>query len=602
MQAVILAAGRGSRLRPITDKIPKALVEVNGKPFIINQLEALSKHKEMTEVIIVVGFKKNLIKERIGDSFKEMKITYIDNDIWDKTNNIYSFWMVKDFIKEDFILLESDIFFEHKLLDYVFKNRGKNIVFLSKYETYMSGTVVEIDNETERIKQLIPSSSQDINFDYTNKYKTINVYSFTRAFFKKHLAPILDLYVKTHKQDYWELVLGVLVYLNIPNIYAYIVSNIKWCEADDENDLDKVNYMFMNKKQKFKYISKLHGGYWRYDIIDFCFLTNPYFPCKQLEAKLSYELPVLIKNYSSSQHIICKLLSRWYNDSEFNENNLIVNNGASELIRILNRYFVKKITIPVPTFNEYEDLRSNQINYLQLSEDANFRLNPDEFIASVKSSKSNFALIINPNNPTATLTPKKDIVKILDKLKMLNGIIVDESFIQFTGDRKSNSVQALINKYPNLIVIRSIGKEYGCLGLRLGYMLSSNQKFIDSVKSYLPIWNVNSIAERFIELFPRYRNEFDESIKRIIKNRESFYDELKKVKFLKVFPSSANFFLTKIVGDIDGNNLCERVFEENMLIKNCSNKTALNDKFLRIAVRTSKENSKLVSILKALEK
>ncbi|MHA1293073.1 MAG: phosphocholine cytidylyltransferase family protein [Promethearchaeota archaeon] len=137
MQAIILAAGRGVRLSPITDKIPKCLVEINGIPFLINTLDALSTHKEINEVIIVIGYKKEMIKSLIGNSYKGLKIKYVENDIWDKTNNIYSLWMASDLIKEDLILLEGDVFFEHKILDPIFNEKEKNIVLVATYESFM---------------------------------------------------------------------------------------------------------------------------------------------------------------------------------------------------------------------------------------------------------------------------------------------------------------------------------------------------------------------------------------------------------------------------------------------------------------------------------
>jgi histidinol-phosphate/aromatic aminotransferase/cobyric acid decarboxylase-like protein/GTP:adenosylcobinamide-phosphate guanylyltransferase len=605
VQAVILAAGRGLRLMPITDEIPKSLVEVNDTPFIINELEALSEHKEIEEVIVVVGYKKELIKERVGDKYNGMKITYIENDEWNKTNNIYSFWMARRYIKEDFILLEADLFFEHRLLNSLFENRGKNIVLLSKYKPYMSGTVIEINEKSKAIKRLIPASDQDINFDHSDKYKTINAYSFTYNFFKTHLEPNLNLYAKTHKQSYWELILGVLVYLNTPNIYPHVVDDsIKWYEIDDENDLEEANYMFADEKEKIKQISNLYGGYWRYDFLDFCFLFNLYFPPEHFYSKLSNELPQLIGNYSSIQSKISRLLSRWYYDDGFNENNIIVGNGASEFIRILNRHLIKKITIPVPTFNEYEDMNKKRINYYVLNEREGFSLDADEFIKSVNDSDSNFAVVINPNNPTSALTERQEIVKILKNLKHLDGIIVDESFIDFTGDREGYSVQPLVNKYSNLIVLRSLSKEFGVPGLRIGYLVSSNKNIKKKIKKHLPIWNINSVAERFIELFPKYAEEYRQSIGRIIAERDSFYKKLKDIKMLKVFRPYANFIFCKILNDdINSEVLCRRLFTDyNIFIKDCSNKTSLNDKFIRIAVRTKQDNNTLIEALREIEK
>ncbi|MHA1293074.1 MAG: aminotransferase class I/II-fold pyridoxal phosphate-dependent enzyme, partial [Promethearchaeota archaeon] len=305
--------------------------------------------------------------------------------------------------------------------------------------------------------------------------------------YNKYFKPNLDLYVKNHDLDgYWELILGVLVYLRTPNLYAHIVENCKWYEIDDENDLDAAEYLFSSNKEQLRIISKQFGGHWRYNFIDFCFLFNLYFPTKELYRELSNELPSLIGNYPSTQDKIAKLISRWYKDETFKEYNLFVGNGASEFIRLINRHLINKITIPEPTFNEYEDLNPDQINQFILTEDSNFDLNVKDLIKSINNSNSNFALIINPNNPTARATLKEEIEILLKELPHLDGIIVDESFIDFTGNRKKYSCQSLVSKYPNLIIIRSLSKEFGIPGLRAGYLFTINEKVKKVIKKYLP--------------------------------------------------------------------------------------------------------------------
>ena len=500
MQAVILAAGRGNRFRPITDKIPKALVEVNGIPFLKNDLEALSKHEELKEAIIVVGYRKEMIIESIGENYKNIKITYVENNQWESTNNIYSLWLAKDLIKDDFILMEGDIFFEHDILDFIFSNRDKNIAFLSRYHSSMSGTVVEIDEKGKKmmsgtifeidekenkIKRLIPKSEQDINFDYSNKYKTVNIYYFTNEFYKKYFEPSLDMYVKTHgENNFYELILGVLIYLGTPNIVGHLIDRKKWYEVDTEDDLQMASYLFCKDEERINKLANLYGGYWRYDLIDFCFLFNLYFPPKHFYSKLAHEMELLINNYPSARHKIISLLSQWYTDDGFIKENILVGNGASEFIRIFNRQFIKKITIPVPSFNEYEDLDKNQINYINLKEENDFILDADEYIESVNKSNSNFGVVINPNNPTSTVTKKDDIIKILENLKHLDGIIVDESFIDFTGNREEHSVQPLVNQFSNLIVLRSLSKEFGIPGLRIGYIVTSNKDIRNKLQRY----------------------------------------------------------------------------------------------------------------------
>ncbi len=244
MQALILAAGGGTRLRPLTNVVPKTLVEVNNTSFLANQLDALAKHEEIAEVIIVVGYKKEFVKHKIGKNYGRLKILYVENDLWSKTNNIYSLWLAENLIKSNFILMEGDVFFEPKLIDPLFANSGKSVVLLSKYKPFMSGTVVELDEDYTIIKRLTASSYQDKNFSFENKFKTINVCSFTRDVFSC-FKPVLDMYVKINASSYWELVLGALIYLRVPNILPFVVpESLRWYEVDDKKDLEAANKLF----------------------------------------------------------------------------------------------------------------------------------------------------------------------------------------------------------------------------------------------------------------------------------------------------------------------------------------------------------------------
>jgi histidinol-phosphate/aromatic aminotransferase/cobyric acid decarboxylase-like protein len=356
-----------------------------------------------------------------------------------------------------------------------------------------------------------------------------------------------------------------LIYLSTPNIYGHILDRKTWYEVDTENDLEMANYLFSKKDEKIYKLENLYGGYWRYDFLDFCFLFNLYFPAQHFYSKFSNELPFLIGNYPSAQHKIRSLMSQLYTDDSFSKENILVGNGSSEFIRILNRNFIRKITIPVPSFNEYEDLDKLKINYFILPEKKEFMLEADSFIEAVIKSKSNYALIINPNNPTGSVIERDVLIKIIENLKHLDGIIVDESFIDFTGNRKKYSVQSLVNEYPNLILLRSLSKEFGIPGLRVGYLVSSNKDIKNKVGEYLPIWNINSLAEKFIELLPKYQKEYQKSIQKIINDKKIFCKNLKNIRMLKVFDGKANFVFCKILSKkINSTQLRSR--ENNILV------------------------------------
>ncbi len=244
--AIILAAGVGSRLRPITDIIPKCLVPVNGKPIIINALETLKKNK-VKEVVIVVGHMKDVIIDEIGYGFEGMKISYISNDIYDKTNNIYSLWLAVNFLNRDVILMECDIFCDEHLLDDIFdlKNVDGCNVMVSEHKSFMDGCVVEIDDD-KLIKRFIPKGKQRGNFSFENKYKTVNIYYLSEIFLSKYFVPTLDWYIKVEGvNSFYERVLEILVYFDQDRIYASVVDGNKWFEIDDHDDLAKAERMFI---------------------------------------------------------------------------------------------------------------------------------------------------------------------------------------------------------------------------------------------------------------------------------------------------------------------------------------------------------------------
>ena len=237
MQAIILAAGFGKRLKPITDRIPKCLVPINGKPLLINSLELLET-RGIAEVVLVVSHMKGDIYQAVENKFGKMNIFYVENNLYDKTNNVYTLWLARDHMDKGSLLLECDLWYDGRILDTLKENLEDCNVLVSKYDpASMNGTVVALASNY-RIKKLIIKRDQGTDFDYSDKYKTVNMYCFSKKFLTEYLVPYLDLYIKTHGVDsYYELVLGELIYLGKSKINAAIVNSDSWCEIDDEQDL-----------------------------------------------------------------------------------------------------------------------------------------------------------------------------------------------------------------------------------------------------------------------------------------------------------------------------------------------------------------------------
>lgn len=245
MQAIILAAGFGKRLRPLTDVKPKSLVEVNGTPLLVNALNQLGKLGDIDEVIIVVGHMKDKIVARIGHQYEGIKITYVENPDYQTTNNIYSFYLAKPYIKSDVLMLECDLFYQYDLVQKIHNQTADCNILVSKYNPItMNGTVVRVDAELN-VSELVVKSRQGRDFDYTSMMKTVNVYRFSRQFITEKFLPMVEHMVMRHDvNSYYELALGVLLYLGNIDVKAVVIDEERWSEIDDAGDLQLAEEKF----------------------------------------------------------------------------------------------------------------------------------------------------------------------------------------------------------------------------------------------------------------------------------------------------------------------------------------------------------------------
>lgn len=338
-----------------------------------------------------------------------------------------------------------------------------------------------------------------------------------------------------------------------------------------------------------KEMKNLHGGYWRYSVLDFYYLHNPYFPPQALISRMQAELPQLINSYPSTQRVITGLLAAWKTKSYFTAENLIVANGSSELIRIINT-MITKATLCVPTFNEYLQLPPRKKNLHYLREEEKFGFDVQAFVAALCQSKSDFAVICNPNNPVGNLATRKDVETILRTGVKL---ILDEAFIDWSGPEYS--CEDMIDQYENLIIVKSLTKVAGVAGLRLGYLLTKNKRVREYVLRMLPIWNINSLTERFIELFPEFDADFRRSLTKGKKNRDNLRQKLQEIDYLEPYESFANFIFCKT--KISAPRVAEFLFEKHdILIKDSLDQENLkSDNYLRVGVRTPEDNTKLLA-------
>jgi histidinol-phosphate/aromatic aminotransferase/cobyric acid decarboxylase-like protein/NDP-sugar pyrophosphorylase family protein len=599
-KAIILAAGIGDRLRPFTDTNPKCLAAVAGVPILESTLTHLAALG--TEVVaIVVGHHKDIITEKFGSEFLGMSMVYVVSDEFETTNNLYSLWLAREHLNEDVLLLEADIVFERAVLERLLSGGDdENRAAVSQHQSWMSGTVVSLNAEG-RVGALYDTQVQDDDFDYRNAYKTINLYLFRKEFLRRYFVPQLDAYIAAGDlNDYYESVLITLAHRGKNNLVAVLCDDLKWYEIDDESDRQAAEYIFSTPTQRYDHVSTLHGGYWRFGFVDHAYLYNAYYPPKTVFTHFKNHIRDLALNYPVGQRVVARLVGTLIDRPA---GQIVVANGASELINILAGRLAERIVCPVPSFNEYENAsRPGTFSGFALPSPS-LELDVDAFAAHAIAASATLAVVVTPNNPTGLAVPRADILRLAGQLADNNCmLVVDESFIDFAAQPEELSVEDWVASTPNLAVMKSLSKSFGIGGLRLGYLLTNNATFAESVRSELHIWNVNGFAESFLRQAPRHRRAFKASCARVRSDCDALYAGLAEIPGVTAYPSEANFVLCRLrSGGPSSPEVAEQMFvEADIFVKHCAGKSMPDaDRYLRVASRTASENAAFVVALRS---
>lgn len=344
-------------------------------------------------------------------------------------------------------------------------------------------------------------------------------------------------------------------------------------------------------------ITSLYGGFWNFDFLDFCYMTNRYFPPEDLLRSIEAQAKSLITSYPSTNVHVSSLVSELLG---VKTTEVVVSNGASELIAAITTSLITTVAVPTPTFEEFANramLQGKTVSPYQLKGD--FTLDVERFVEHVRDSGANSAVIVNPNNPTGNLIPRQSMERLLNALSTLDLVLVDESFLEFAESPTESSLLDSIGYFPNLVIIKSMSKCYGVPGLRLGHAVSSNQAVISDIRAQLPIWNINSLAQFFLELLGHYLQQYKESCLRVRDATQMLYRDLCRIPNLYPYPSQGNFILCRVDNGTDATALSSHLFDEHkILVNNRSGKSGLDHRFFRVATRTTEENQYLVSALK----
>ena len=590
----------GKRLGELTKGNTKCMVEVNGVSLIDRALGQLAS-LDLNRVVIVVGYEGKKLMDYIGNRYDgRLKIEYIENPIYDKTNNIYSLALAKEkLLEDDTLLIESDLIFDDRMFPLIVNNPYPNLALVAKYETWMDGTMVRIDDDNNIVDFISKKAFKYSDVDFY--YKTVNVYKFSRDFMEHKYLPFLEAYCSAlGNNEYYEQVLRVICMLDNSELKALPITDEKWYEIDDIQDLDIASAIFSEGEEKLRLYMKRYGGYWRFpELLDYCYLVNPYFPTPKMKDELRSNFDTLLTEYPSGMGVNSLIAGKCFG---VKAKHIVVGNGAAELIKSLMSTMKGRLGVVYPTFEEYPNrLEAERIvRFVPSSED--FHYTVDELMAYFEAHPVENLLLINPDNPSGNYIKYSDLLRLIDWAGTRGcRLVIDESFADFSEEFPENTLlhDDVLERNQHLCVMKSISKSYGVPGLRLGVLASGDEEITAHLKKDVSIWNINSFAEFFLQIYSKYDSDYKRSSAKFIAERERFRTELDTVPFLEVFDSQANYFLCRLTGTLTSGELAVRLLSDyGILIKDCSTKKGFEGRnYIRIAIRNREDNSRLVKAL-----
>lgn len=496
------------------------------------------------------------------------------------------------------MLFESDLIFEDSVLDLLIADPRETLALVDKYESWMDGTCVKL-LEDDSIDTFIPGKKFKYN-EIHEYYKTVNIYKFSKHFSQTHYVPFLTAYQEALGQnEYYEQVLRVITMLDDPEIKALRLSGQKWYEIDDVQDLDIAESIFTpDENEKVKLLQGRYGGYWRYPkLLDFCYLVNPYYPPQRMKDEIQANFDALLTQYPSGMAVNSLLAAKNFG---VHRDNILVGNGAAELIKSFLTLTNGKVGFIRPTFDEYPNRysREKSIDFISGKEDYGYTA--DDLMFFFGETDVEALVIVNPENPTGNYIPKADLLRLANwATEKSIKLVIDESFVDFSDEEDCSMIeQGILEKYPNLYVMKSISKSYGVPGLRLGVLASGDVETIAAMKKDVAIWNINSFAEFYMQIEEKYRIDYKNALLRFREERARFQNELSKISGIRVIPSQANFVMVELTDGTDPKELLKILLvKHNLLIKELTTKT--NGKnYLRLAIRNTEDNDVLLNALK----
>lgn len=590
LHAVILAAGKGERLAPLTDETNKVLLDIGGRPLIAYLLDGLAQ-VGICRVTIITGHCASLVERAVLQNQPDLNVSFVNNPDFTSTNNIVSVAVgLADIPRGTSILLiEGDLILEPALLESMIKGDLPDLALVDRFRPGLDGTLAIVQDDV--ITGLIMGEQLAGLSNRNDYYKTVNVTRLSSDALDQHFRPALtDWLALGRHDDYYEAVLGFLIANDRIKLGAVDVRGARWAEIDDAIDLERARSMFALNGSR-TVLNRAFGGHWNHPMLDFAYPHNCRFPTPAVHQELAARLPSILSQYGSAQSILDEKLSRYTGRPP---DELILLNGVSQIFPWLaEKYGTETALIPRPCFGEYQRVWPNAITY------------PDDGDIDVArivaaAAPCGVVVIVNPNNPTGSMVNSADILAMA-AAHPSKTFVVDESFADFSVMpdlwKSCNGILP-----PNIVILKSLGKSLGVSGLRIGFFQCSAHKVCEEVRAWLPIWNSNSLAEVFLELLPKHRTAINNSWAKTRADRADMQGRLAALPLVaEVRPSEANFLSVRLnIPEVALDELLDRLFENwGIYIKDISGRVVRPGAWVRIAVRTRADNDRLYAALGA---
>lgn len=591
MKALILAAGFGHRMRPLTDDQPKTLLSVNGRCVIDRILDSLRLHG-IGDICIVTGYRAEQLRAHVVEQHPDLRFQFVHNGRYDKTNNIFSMALAFEEMTfdSDVLLIESDLVYEPAALARLLDSPYENVALVDHYRPGMDGTVVALSSQ-RTITHVIPPSQQSDTFDFSDKYKTLNIYRFAKEFCETTFRRLLTYYAQVIDDNcYYEYILGMLIYMQQAEIHAEVLAGERWAELDDPNDLRRAELAF-NGPARFDMLEESCGGYWETDLVDFAFIRNLHFPTPAVLSELRNSLPTLLWNYGSRQEVVDRKLA-WFADCPVGFVHALA--GASQCFPWLRTWLAgRRVLIPEPTFGEYRRMFPDAATYADAPGLAWSEI-------EAEADRAEVVVFVNPNNPTGTTVGADQVVEFAEA-RPGTVVLVDESFADFSG--RPSVLEAMAREpLDNVVVLKSLSKCLGVPGLRLGLLATSNAELGAVIRRETPIWSLSAVAEHFLELLLKHRGDLARSFRRTADDRDDLAGGLARLAVVdQVHPSGGDFLLARLrTSPAESVALARRLADRSrILVKDVSTRFGGELGHWRLAVRTPADHSALVAAIEA---